>query len=174
MSIEQTERDASAPSVYVGTYAKYNSGSIQGAWLNLEHYSDEESFLEACHELHADESDPEFMFQDFENFPREYYGESGLSADLWDWLELDSDDREKLAAFIECFGQVDNAIEKMEDAYLGEYDSDEAQAWDYIESTGMFEGIPESITNYFDIEKFARDCSHDVISHNNHYFNRNW
>lgn len=79
--------------IYVGTYAKYNSGSIQGAWLDLEDFDDKESFLEACKELHADESDPELMFQDFEGFPKSMYSESSIPYALWDWLELDEDDR---------------------------------------------------------------------------------
>lgn len=52
--------------IYVGTYAKYNNGSIDGKWLTLSDYSDLEEFYNACKELHADESDPELMFQDFE------------------------------------------------------------------------------------------------------------
>lgn len=32
--------------VYVGTYAKYNNGSIQGAWLDLEQYNDDALALE--------------------------------------------------------------------------------------------------------------------------------
>ena len=35
--------------VYVGTYAKYNNGSLFGAWLDLSDYSDKEEFYEACH-----------------------------------------------------------------------------------------------------------------------------
>ena len=38
--------------IYVGTYAKYNAGSIKGAWLDLEDYADRDAFLEACRELH--------------------------------------------------------------------------------------------------------------------------
>lgn len=38
----------SAASVYVGTYAKYNNGSLSGAWLNLSDYSDKEEFYEAA------------------------------------------------------------------------------------------------------------------------------
>ena len=34
--------------VYVGTYAKYNNGSLFGAWLDLSDYSDKEEFYEAC------------------------------------------------------------------------------------------------------------------------------
>ena len=41
--------------VYVGTYAKYNNGSLSGAWLDLSDYSDKEEFYEACRELHKDE-----------------------------------------------------------------------------------------------------------------------
>ena len=38
--------------VYVGTYVKYNNGSLSGAWLDLSDYSDKEEFYEACRELH--------------------------------------------------------------------------------------------------------------------------
>ena len=41
--------------VYVGTYGKYNNGSLFGAWLDLSDYSDKEDFYEACRELHKDE-----------------------------------------------------------------------------------------------------------------------
>ena len=59
------------PSIYVGTYAKYNNGSIFGAWLDLTEYDDAEDFYKACAELHKDEQDPEFMFHSL-------YGQRGL------------------------------------------------------------------------------------------------
>lgn len=119
MTTESTT--TTGPSVYVGTYAKYNAGSIRGAWLDLEGH-DADSFAEACAELHADESDPELMFQDFEGFPREFYGESGLSAKLWEWLELDDDDRELLAAYADALG-YDVTIDQARNAFVGRYDS---------------------------------------------------
>ena len=91
----------SEAAVYVGTYRKYNEGSIKGKWLKLEDYADYEDFLKAAQELHADEEDPELMFQDFEGFPRHYYNESSLDKDLWDWLALDEDDRELLEVYID-------------------------------------------------------------------------
>lgn len=57
------------PRVYVGTYAKYNNGSIKGGWLNLPDYATHAEFLAACHKLHRDERDPEFMIQDMEHMP---------------------------------------------------------------------------------------------------------
>ena len=64
-----TGTEKSDPRVYVGTYGKYNNGSIKGAWLNLADYADKDAFYAACAELHKDESDPEFMFQDHEGIP---------------------------------------------------------------------------------------------------------
>lgn len=110
------------PRLYVGTYAKYNSGSLQGAWMSLEGH-DKESFYAACAELHKDEADPEFMFQDFEGFPREFYGESGCAAELWDWLALDERDRELLAQYCDAIGCEGLTIEDARDAFQGTADS---------------------------------------------------
>ena len=68
--------------VYVGTYGKYNNGSLFGAWLDLSDYSDKEDFYEACRELHKDEEDAEYMFQDWENVPENLIGESWISREL--------------------------------------------------------------------------------------------
>ena len=74
------------PSIYVGTYEKYNNGSIAGKWLKLNDYDDLEGFYKACKELHNDESDPELMFQDFEYIPNSMIGESWLSDEFFDFL----------------------------------------------------------------------------------------
>ena len=64
--------------VYVGTYKKYNEGSIAGGWLDLADYPSYKEFLTACRKLHKNERDPEFMIQDSEGFP------DGL--DCMEWL----------------------------------------------------------------------------------------
>src|SRR5687768_13771012 len=124
--------------IYVGTYAKYNAGSIKGAWLELEDYSDEEAFLEACKELHKDEADPEFMFQDYEGFPSTYYSESFIKDELFAWLELDEDDRELRAAYQEGF-YSDATIEQARDAFMGKADSKADWAAEWLEDTGGLE-----------------------------------
>ena len=65
--------------VYVGTYAKYNAGSLKGAWMNLNLYNSKQDFLKACYDLHKDEADPELMYQDLEGFPKTFYYESDIS-----------------------------------------------------------------------------------------------
>ena len=73
--------------VYVGTYGKYNAGSLLGEWLDLSDYSDKEEFYNACRELHKDEEDfayqiveecyelPEFAktYFDYEKFARDLF-----------------------------------------------------------------------------------------------------
>jgi antirestriction protein len=145
--------------LYVGTYAKYNNGSIKGSWLDLENYKDAEAFLEACKALHADEADPELMFQDFEGFPRAYYHESIIHPELWDWLELDEDDRELLEAYqhgVDEAGDIDTA----RNAFMGKADTKADWASSWLAETGGLEGVPEHLTNYIDFEAYARDAEH--------------
>ena len=50
----ETKKAFSEARVYVGTYAKYAGGSIEGAWLNISDYDSLEDFLKACRELHKE------------------------------------------------------------------------------------------------------------------------
>lgn len=149
--------EMTAPRIYVGTYAKYNSGSITGAWLDLEDFSDRDAFYEACAELHKDEPDPELMFQDFEYFPRAFYSESNVPAELFDWLALDEDDRELLAVYQEHVDQ-DGTIDQAREAFSGKYDSEEDWAHEFLDDTGALESIPENLRYYFDFQAYARDA----------------
>ena len=72
------------PSVYCGTYGKYNDGSLCGLWVDISSFCDYDDFIRFCKAIHADEEDPELMFQDFEGFPRQWYDESGLDEDDFD------------------------------------------------------------------------------------------
>lgn len=115
-----------APKLYVGTYAKYNSGSIQGEWVDLTDFSDAESFLEYCKELHSDEEDPEFMFQDYENFPESYYSESMSESELdtlFEFINLDDDDKKMLEMYIDATGYADATLSDAQDKFMGTADS---------------------------------------------------
>ena len=62
---------ANNAAVYASSYGIYNNGSLFGKWFNLEDYSSYEDLLKAITEyLSPVDSDPEIMFQDFEEFPR--------------------------------------------------------------------------------------------------------
>ena len=40
--------DLSEARIYVGTYAKYNNGSLQGEWVELSDFYDLDGFMERC------------------------------------------------------------------------------------------------------------------------------
>lgn len=145
--------------VYVGTYHKYN-GSIAGKWLDLEDYSDYAEFLEACSKLHSDESDPELMFQDFEDFPERWYSESGIDPKVWEWLELGDDDQREIAqALIDYgfeWGEFDIDECNIIDRNISEHDVDSTVGYYWLFESGCYE-IPDNLSYYIDCEKFGRD-----------------
>lgn len=65
------------PQVYVGTYKKYNSGSINGEWVDITKFDNYAQFVTACRLIHCDEVDPEFMIQDHQYVP------DGLGCSEW-------------------------------------------------------------------------------------------
>lgn len=154
--------------VYVGTYEKYNAGSIAGEWINLEQIGSYDDFLTACRDLHSDEADPELMLQDFEGFPERYYSESGLDADLWDYLALADDDKAMLEAYLDA--GFDGDFEDAQDAFCGQFESDEDFARDMLDNTGGLDAIPDNLRHYFDYEMFARDLMFDYSASNGYYF----
>ena len=146
--------------VYVGTYNKYNNGSTAGAWIDLEDH-DEESFAEAIRELHADEADPEYMYQDREGFGAEVFDESGPKKGAWEaleaWKAMDEDRREAFGIFV-ANGSHDlgEAAEAFEEAYQGQYNSREAFAEQLAEDVGV--QVPDTWPlNCIDWERAARD-----------------
>ena len=157
--------------LYVGTYAKYNNSSLVGAWLDLTDYTSAEDFYIACAELHKDESDPEFMFQDFEGFHNSLYDESGNIDAIYEYLtECASLSQDIINAGLDC----DIPLSSIESAYYGEYESDLDFAYKFIDDTCFLNDIPESIVRYFDYDAYAKDLSYDFTSSNGYYFSNNF
>jgi antirestriction protein len=148
------------PRVYVGTYGKYNRGSLGGSWVDLERFAgDRDAFLAYCAEIHKDEHEPEFMFQDFEGFPREFYGESNLPERLFEWLELDEEEREILAAYIDATNDDTADLRDARDHYVGTYASGAEFAQECADGLehGMTKSVPGWLWNCIDWER-AWEC----------------
>ncbi|TLX23338.1 antirestriction protein ArdA [Chryseobacterium indologenes] len=161
-------------SIYVGTYAKYNNGSLFGKWLNLSDYSDYDSLLTAMYELHSDESDPEFMFQDYECPFLEKMGllsECHISKDIYEIIEQINDsghDLEVYEACLDCLGKIEfqSLYEYVNNFYYGEFGSDE----DFVQ--WLYEDDTFNIPNWvvIDWEATARSIMYDYFESNGHYF----
>ena len=68
------ERDS--PAIYCGTYGKYNEGNLGGMWVNVSTFDSYDDFKTFCLAIHADEEEPELMYQDGENIPDSLCSES--------------------------------------------------------------------------------------------------
>ena len=153
---EEHTSNGQTPAVYVGTYAKYNDGNLFGQWIDVDSFDDYDEFMDYLHRLHGDERDPEFMVQDYENFPEAWYSETCVCDE--DWFNnvkeyADSSQQDAMRAYIDYYGEWD--ADNFEEAYEGEYNSEEDFAEWLVDEIGM-----ENIQNreyYFDYDKFARD-----------------
>lgn len=146
------------PSVYVGTYGKYNDGSLCGLWIDLSTFNDFDEFIDFCKAIHADEEDPELMAQDFEGFPRQWYNEGFMSEDDFDniieYSELcDKYSREAVDDYMEFHDELDD----FEEAYCGEWDSEEDFARHIVSEFYDLERSMGKLANYFDYEAFGRE-----------------
>jgi antirestriction protein len=152
------------PRIYVGTYAKYNNGSIDGKWIDISEYNTYEEFVDACRELHSDEDDPEFMVQDYENFPRKWYHEGGLPTEeefdkINDYYLMDDTEKSAYEAYVNYTD--DDDIDNFHEAYQGQFDSAEDFAYDLVDNLG-WEGIgSDNLDMYFDYDAFGRDLMMD-------------
>lgn len=163
-------------SVYCGTYRKYNNSSLYGKWLNLSNYSDYDELLTAMRELHRDEPDAEFMFQDYDNcklFEKlGLIGESFLSPEIYEIAEQINDsgnDSEVFEAVLDNLGKMDfkDIYNYVNNFYYGWFDSDiDFVKWLYDDD------IPFNLPNFvvIDWEATSRNIMYDYFESNGHYF----
>ena len=146
------------PSVYVGTYAKYNEGSLCGLWVDLSSFDDYDEFINFCKAIHADEEDPELMAQDYECFPRQWYNEGFMSEEDFDHIleysdMCDKHGQEAVDDYMEFHDELDN----FEEAYCGEWDSEEDFARHIISECYNLESEMGDLARLFDFVAFARE-----------------
>jgi antirestriction protein len=168
----KTTIEISNAAVYCGTYAKYNNGNLFGEWLKFSDYSDADSFLEACKELHSDEENPEFMFQDYENFPENFYSESMGENDIseiYEYIETVESSGYGYEVF-EAAAACDIQLCDVEEAYSGEFDSDEDFAQNMADELGYTNKEVSWPYTCIDWTYAARELMYDYCSHNGHYF----
>lgn len=154
-----TLAEGTVPAVYCGTYAKYNDGSLYGAWIDLTSFDTYDEFIEFCNRLHHDEDDPELMFQDYEGYPRDWYSESCMGPETFDKIKeywnLSEDERDAYEAFINYRGE-DATIEDFHDRYCGKWDSGADFAEDLLDQSGDLRDIPIWIRSCIDFEAVWR------------------
>ena len=159
ISNHEWKHDSDSPALFCGTYGKYNSGNFNGMWVNVSTFDSYEDFRDFCLAIHADEEEPELMFQDGENIPdslcSESMGEEEFN-NLLKYCEL-CDEYNVLAVddFLELYSPED--LDRMTDAYAGVYDSKEDFARETVNECYDLDKMMGDLAYYFDYEAFARD-----------------
>jgi len=154
-------------SIYVGTYKKYNHGDLSGDWLDLDDFLDAKEFYAECKKLHADEHDPELMFQDWEGIPNNLISECHLDEDFFDYMEAVKTSHLDPEVFL-AGAALDIPYDKIEETYQGEWRSDEDFVTNLLDTT---DGIPD-LPNYIHIDwaGTTRDIMIDYGESEGHYF----
>lgn len=169
--------DIRSAAIYVGTYAKYNNASLDGAWMSLLDYSSKEEFIDDCCLVHKDEDDPELMFQDWENIPNCLISESYISEKFWELIdELDRTylEEDVVMDYIELRGynlekeDITSIISSCEENYCGDYSSEMDFAVEIADE--LLPSDSEMLRRYFDYEAFCRDLMYDYDYYNGHVF----
>lgn len=166
----ELKNGSESPALYCGTYGKYSSGNLSGMWVDLSIFDGYEDFEAFCLAIHADEADPEIMFQDFDNMPyclyNESMGEKGIEKIMEYWGMCKEYGVSAVEDFLELFMPED--LDRMPDAYVGVYESKEDFAEELVDDCYNLEKMMGDLACYFDYEKFARDlfmCDYYFGSH---------
>lgn len=155
--------DLNKARIYVGTYRKYNKGSLQGEWVDMAGFYDLEEFWERCAEIHKDEKEPEYMFQDWENIPESLIDEGNLEKNFFELRdELDKlNDTEKEAFWVWAHYEGVNLckdayflVKSFQSTFVGCYADKEEFAKELV---GMEHELSEFALSYFDYGKYADD-----------------
>ena len=151
-----TDTKSDTPRIYVACLASYNSGILHGAWIDA---TDAETIREAIQEMLKRSRCPgaeEWAIHDYEGF-----GPLRLS----EWEDIDQ--VAELGSLIDKYGEafaayanyvgVDYATEEgFQDAYCGEWDSEEVYG-EYLFDELYAHDLPDHILPYIDYGAFARD-----------------
>jgi hypothetical protein len=165
----------SEPRLFVTDYASYNEGTQFefGHWVDLSDFSDANDFMQylSNHFKECDEKRPlacgspreEYMFTDYEGFPRQLYSESVGGKDmerLFEWIELDDDDKVKAAYLMEQGESVDYALSSYDRISMREYDGSRKEDWalfeEYYPDAEAIENSNPYVT--IDYDAFIREC----------------
>ena len=142
---------------------------------------DYDTFMEVCHNLHADEEDPELMYQDYECSPSAWYSESGIDEDTFDkimeFADMDDDDRDAFDEFSDAFSN--DSVDSFKERYMGKWDSEKDFAERIVDECyrsafGRLQGknlddMMGHLASYFDYEAYARDLFIDDFYFSNGY-----
>ncbi|MHC4398936.1 MAG: antirestriction protein ArdA [Planctomycetota bacterium] len=145
------------PRIYVACLAAYNQGTLHGEWIDTNQGADcihEE--IQAMLSKSPAPGAEEWAIHDYEDF-------GGLGLSEFEDIDRVAELGQLVAEHGAAFGAYANHVgvdyasaEGFQEAYCGEWDSEEAYAEELFDELYAHD-IPENLRFYIDYEKFARD-----------------
>ncbi|QTA82717.1 Antirestriction protein domain-containing protein [Desulfonema limicola] len=144
------------PKIYVACLSSYNSGILHGEWIDAN--QDEDDIQNEIQEMLKQSPVPdaeEWAIHDFEGFYE-------IRISEYEDIETVSKIAQNIEAHGEAYasyisdmdGDVEDDIEKFEEAYRGEYKNKKDFAYQLMHDCYT---IPEFLESYIDYESYARD-----------------
>lgn len=157
-----TTNTTTGPRIYVACLASYNAGRLHGRWIDCT-TEDIEGAIEAMLKASPAPGAEEWAIHDHEG----WHGLDPSSlpqGELGEWAEALEEHGGAFVAYVRHVGEsycasagAQTTREAFDSSYMGEWTSQEAWAWEDIESHGRLNAMPEDLRGYFDIEAYARD-----------------
>ena len=177
------------PRIYVACLASYNSGTLHGRWIDCDQDADdiraeiaamlrespEPNVLVDCPDCNGAgcpdcgdsgqvPSAEEFAIHDFD-FGGLHLEEYEDIDDVAKWAALIVEHGPAFAAYADTVGTDYATADGFQDAYRGEWDSEQAYAEEFYDDVW---DIPEHLESYIDWERVARDLFiNDCVSADN-------
>jgi antirestriction protein len=130
------------PEVYIADLQSYNEGKLVGKWFKLNDYSDHYDFMEAVSDYMEELSEEqgrlveEWAVHDTSDIPSslysEYMGESDFEK-IYEVMEKSEELGIPAEVILEWVGDTGSDIDRIEDAYFGEFEDPEDMAYRLVE-----------------------------------------
>lgn len=149
------QNSQTTPKIYVACLAAYNNGILYGQWIDAN--QEEDAIFQEIKEMLAKSpivGAEEYAVHDYEGFCGLRIDEYESITKIAEMAAMIEKHGEAWAKFAEYEGIEYATLERFEEAYAGEWDSEEDYAQDLAEETM---DIPEHLSFYIDFERLARD-----------------
>lgn len=165
------------PRVHYWELALYNAGTLVGKWFDLdgkskdEHEDELQEWMDEVAEKYNVEDDDnygeEWILGDVEDVPDDMHSEFRINDKFFELEEFKSNNPHIKPEIIEAAQDLSIELDKIDERYEGEWESDEDYAEHYAEEHME---IPENLKNYINLTALARDLMMDIADSNGHYF----
>lgn len=145
------------PSIYVACLASYNAGYLHGRWIDLTI-----GFNAVWDEINAIIKDSpvedaeEWEIHDTEYLPKRLCKDIQVLCNYAEHLREYGDKANLFACLCDDY-DIDEAIEALDEKYIGEYDSEKDFIYDFVDQQDFLNNLPKHVQYYFDYDSYLRD-----------------